>query len=171
MYYCDYKRLPADGPYILTEGAIVEGEVTLGEDVNVWHCAVIRGDEGSISVGRGTNIQDGAILHGGPMTVGAGCTIAHAAVVHACTVGNNVLVGIGATILNGARVGDNCIVAAGALVTGNMDAPAGSMLMGVPAKIVRQLTAEEIESNRVNAEDYVFLARQYRDARQKELAR
>lgn len=165
MYHCDYKHLPPDGPYILTEGAIAEGDVALEEDVSVWHHAVIRGDEGRIVVKRGTNIQDGAILHG-PVQIGTGCTIGHAAVVHACTVGNNVLVGIGATILNGARIGDDCIIAAGALVTGSMDAPAGSMLMGIPAKVVRPLTVEEIESNRANAADYVSLAHQYQAAHQ-----
>ena len=163
MYKCDYIKKNSTEQYLLAEGAIVEGDVELAEDVNIWHYAVLRGDEGSISVGAGTNIQDGAILHG-PVKVGEGCTIAHAAVVHACTLGNNVLVGVGATILNGADIGDNCIIAAGALVTGSMKAPSGSMLMGVPAKVVRKLSDYEIEGNRSNAADYVSLARQYRAA-------
>ena len=95
-------------------------------------------------------------------TVGSGCTIGHGAVVHGCTVGNNVLIGMGATVLNGAKIGDDCIVGAGALVTGKMDAPAGSMILGSPAKVVRPLTEAEIEGNRASARGYCHLAEEYR---------
>ena len=94
--------------------------------------------------------------------MGSGCTIGHGAIVHGCTVGNNVLIGMGATVLNGAKIGDDCIVGAGALVTGKMDAPAGSMILGTPAKVVRPLTEAEIEGNRVSARGYCHLAEEYR---------
>lgn len=137
------------------------GDVTLGKGVSVWFNAVIRGDDGAIAVGEGTNIQDCAVLHE-ETRVGRGCTIGHGAIVHGCTVGDNVLVGMGAVVLNGARIGDNCIVGAGALVTGKMDAPAGSMILGSPAKVVRALTEAEIESNRVSAREYMEAAERCR---------
>lgn len=146
-----------DETALLCPGAAVVGDVTLGKHVSVWYNAVLRGDEGAITVGENTNIQDCAVLHE-ETHIGAGCTVGHGAIVHGCTVGNNVLIGMGATVLNGAKIGDDCIVGAGALVTGKMDAPAGSMLLGTPAKIVRPLTAEEIEGNRVSARDYCRLA-------------
>ena len=127
-----------------------------------WYNAVLRGDDGAITVGENTNIQDCAVLHE-ETHVGAGCTIGHGAVVHGCTVGDNVLIGMGATVLNGARIGDDCIVGAGALVTGKMDAPAGSMILGSPAKVVRELTEAEIQENRESAREYLKLAEQYRE--------
>ena len=142
-------------------GAYLRGDVTLGEQTNVWYNAVLRGDDGAIKVGDNTNVQDCAVLHE-ETTVGSGCTIGHGAIVHGCTVGDNVLIGMGATVLNGAKIGDNCIVGAGALVTGKMDAPAGSMILGSPAKVVRPLTEEEIEGNRTSVRDYLHMAAQYR---------
>ena len=133
----------------------------LFRSVNIWYNAVLRGDEGAITVGEGTNIQDCAVLHE-ETRVGAGCTIGHGAIVHGCTVGNNVLIGMGAIVLNGANIGDDCIVGAGALVTGKMDAPAGSMILGSPAKVARPLTEAEIASNRESAEGYLHAAEAYR---------
>ena len=146
---------------LICDGAKVSGDVTLGKGVNIWHNAVLRGDDGAITVGEGTNIQDCAVLHE-ETRVGAGCTIGHGAIVHGCTVGDNVLVGMGAILLNGAKIGDDCIVGAGALVTGKMDAPAGSMILGSPAKVARPLTEAEIESNRVSARGYLEAAEAYR---------
>lgn len=156
-----YKLRTTDEDVLICEGACVVGEVTLGKGVSVWYNAVLRGDEGSITVGENTNIQDGAIMHE-ETKVGAGCTIGHNAIVHACTVGDNVLVGMGATILNGAKIGNDCIVGAGAVVTGKMDAPDGSMILGSPAKVIRPLTEAEIEGNRRSAEGYLHLAEKYR---------
>ena len=150
----DYRQKTFDETVMVAPGAVVVGDVTLGKHVNVWYNAVLRGDDGAITVGEGTNIQDGAILHE-ETHVGAGCTIGHGAIVHGCTVGDNTLIGMGATILNGARVGSNCIVGAGALVTGKMDAPDGSMILGSPAKVVRPLTEAEIEGNRGSARGYL----------------
>ena len=152
-----YKLRQTDEDVLICEGAQVCGDVTLGKGVNVWYNAVLRGDDGAITVGENTNIQDCVILHE-ETHVGAGCTIGHGAIVHGCTVGDNVLVGMGATILNGAKIGDDCIVGAGALVTGKLDAPAGSMILGSPAKVVRPLTEAEIEANRASARNYLELA-------------
>ena len=157
-----YKLRASDENVTICEGACVVGDVTLSKGVSVWYNAVLRGDEGGITVGENTNIQDGAIMHE-ETKVGAGCTIGHNAIVHACTVGDNVLIGMGATVLNGAKIGNNCIVGAGAVVTGKMDAPDGSMLLGSPAKIVRQLTEAEIEGNRQSALGYLHLAEKYRE--------
>ena len=150
-----------DESILVCPGAAVVGDVTLGSHVSIWYNAVLRGDEGAIRVGENTNIQDCAVLHE-ETTVGSGCTIGHGAIVHGCTVGNNVLIGMGATVLNGAKIGDNCIVGAGALVTGKMDAPAGSMILGSPAKVVRPLTEAEMEGNRESARGYCHLAEEYR---------
>ena len=156
-----YKLRETDENVLICDGARVAGDVTLGKGVSVWYNAVLRGDEGAITVGENTNIQDGAVMHE-ETVVGSGCTIGHNAIVHGCTVGDNTLVGMGAIILNGARVGSNCIVGAGALVTGKMDAPDGVMLLGSPAKVVRPLTEAEIESNRASARGYLHAAEQYR---------
>ena len=150
-----------DESVLLCPGAAIVGNVTLGKHVSVWYNAVLRGDEGAIKVGDNTNIQDCAVMHE-ETTVGSGCTIGHGAIVHGCTVGDNVLIGMGATVLNGAKIGDNCIVGAGALVTGKMDAPDGSMILGSPAKVVRPLKPEEIEGNRAAMEEYLEAAAQYR---------
>ena len=157
-----YKLRETDENVLICEGARVAGDVTLGKGVSVWYNAVLRGDEGAITVGENTNIQDGAVMHE-ETVVGRGCTIGHNAIVHGCTMGDNVLIGMGAVVLNGAKIGDNCIVGAGALVTGKMDAPAGSMLLGSPAKVVRPLTEAAIEGNRRSARGYLPAAAQYRE--------
>lgn len=156
-----YHRRETDEHVLIAQGACVTGDVTLGKGVNIWYNAVLRGDEGAIVVGENTNIQDCAVLHE-ETVVGSGCTIGHGAIVHGCTVGNNTLIGMGSIVLNGARIGDDCIVGAGALVTGKMDAPSGSMLLGSPAKVVRPLTEAEIESNRASALGYLHAAEAYR---------
>lgn len=159
-----YKLRETDESVLICEGARVSGDVTLGRGVNIWYNAVLRGDDGAITVGEDTNIQDCAVLHE-ETVVGQGCTIGHGAVVHGCTIGDNVLIGMGAVVLNGARIGDDCIVGAGALVTGKMDAPAGSMILGSPARVVRPLTEAEIESSRHSARGYLETAAAYRRER------
>jgi len=156
-----YQLRETDEDVLICGGAKVSGDVTLGRGVNIWYNAVLRGDDGAIIVGEGTNIQDCAVLHE-ETHVGAGCTVGHGAIVHGCTVGDNVLIGMGAVLLNGARIGDDCIVGAGALVTGKLDAPAGSMILGSPAKVVRPLTEAEIEGNRRSARGYLETAERYR---------
>ena len=152
-----YQLRETDENVLICDGAKVSGDVTLGRGVSVWYNAVLRGDDGAITVGEDTNIQDCAVLHE-ETRVGAGCTIGHGAIVHGCTVGDNVLIGMGAVVLNGAVIGDDCVVGAGALVTGKMNAPAGSMILGSPAKVVRSLTEEEIASNRRSAQGYLETA-------------
>ncbi len=143
--------------YYIASGAVVTGDVKMGNDVSVWHNAVLRGDSGKITVGDRTNIQDGCIVHE-ETTIGADCTVGHGAIVHGCTVGDGCLIGMGAIVLNGAVLGEGCLVGAGAVVTGKTNAPAGSVLLGSPAKIVNELTAEQIQQQKYDAMHYVELA-------------
>ena len=143
--------------HYIAPNATVVGNVTLGENVSVWYGAVLRGDEGAITVGRGTNIQDNCVIHENT-AIGENCTVGHGAIVHGCTVGNSCLIGMGAIVLNGAVLGDHCLVGAGSLVTGKMNAPAGSLIMGSPAKVVRELTPQQIAELEESAEHYVNLA-------------
>ena len=153
-----YAKKQLDETVMIAEGAHVVGDVTLGQYVNVWYNAVLRGDEGAITVGENTNIQDGAVMHE-ETVVGKDCTIGHNAIVHGCTVGDNVLSGMGAVVLNGAKIGDNCIVGAGALVTGKTNAPAGSVLLGSPARVVKTVTQAQLAETRENALNYIALGR------------
>ncbi|MGM9662633.1 MAG: gamma carbonic anhydrase family protein [Oscillospiraceae bacterium] len=142
----------------IAPGAQVVGDVRLERGCSVWYNAVLRGDEGAICVGEESNIQDCAVLHAA-LRLGRGCTVGHGAIVHGCTVGDNCLIGMGAILLSGARVGDDCLVGAGALVTGSADIPAGSLVLGSPARVVRALREEEIQGIRRNAAHYLAHAR------------
>ena len=139
--------------------AVVNGDVILGENVNIWYGAVLRGDSGTITVGDHTNIQENCVIHE-ETTIGSCCTIGHGAIIHGCTIGNDCLIGMGSIVLDGAVLGNGCLVGAGALVTGKTDAPAGSVLLGNPAKIVKTLTPEQIETQRQGAFHYTDLAQQ-----------
>ena len=143
--------------FYMAPDAVVTGDVLLGENVNIWYGAVLRGDSGTITAGAGTNIQDRCILHE-QTTLGKNCTVGHGAIVHGCTIGVNTLIGMGAIILNGAVIGNNCIIGAGALVTGKMNAPDGSVILGSPAKVVKEATPEQIADNAHSAAHYVELA-------------
>lgn len=161
----DLKTLrQSDENVVILPGAAVVGDVTFGPGCSVWFNAVLRGDGEPITIGAGTNIQDGAILHSDvfPTTLGEYVTVGHGAIVHGCTVGDNTLIGMGATLLNGSKIGKNCIVGAGALVTGKLDAPDGSMVLGSPAKVVRPLTQSELAGLRPSAEHYMELREAYR---------
>lgn len=147
----------ADKVYI-AEGAKVIGDVTIDENSSIWYNAVVRGDVNPIMIGKKTNVQDNAVLHvshSHTLTIGNYVTIGHGAIVHGCTVGNNVLIGMGAIVLDGAVIGDNCIIGAGALVTQNKEIPEGSLCIGSPAKVTRELTEEEKSSIIENANEYV----------------
>ena len=137
--------------------AVVAGDVELQNNVNIWHGAVLRGDSGRIFVGENTNIQDNCVIHE-ETTVGKNCTVGHGAILHGCTIGDNSLVGMGAIVLNGAVIGKNCMIGAGALVTGKMNAPEGSLILGNPATVVKPLTQEQIADITKDAENYVNLA-------------
>jgi carbonic anhydrase/acetyltransferase-like protein (isoleucine patch superfamily) len=163
--------LPFDGIFpriaagvYLAPGAVVIGDVEIGEDSSVWFNAVLRGDVAPIRIGRGSNIQDGAVLHldrGTPCIVGNEVTIGHAAVVHGTTVGDGVTIGMGATVLSRSTIGEEAIVAAGALVPEDAVVAAGALVMGVPAREKRLLSAAEREASRENARRYVRNAAMY----------
>ena len=152
-----------EGAYLAPTATVV-GDVTLHKDVSVWYGAVLRGDSGAITVGEGTNIQEHCVLHE-KTTLGSHCTIGHGAIVHGCTIGDRCLVGMGTVILDGAVLGDDCIVGAGALVTGKMDAPAGSLLLGSPAKVVKEVTDAQKQSNLESAAHYIALAKEQLERR------
>ena len=150
----------AAAAFVATDAQII-GDVRLGKDSSVFYGAVLRGDIESIHIGEATNVQDGCIIHLADdlgARVGAWCTIGHAAIIHACTVGDECLVGMRAVILDGAEIGDQCLIAAGALVTQRMKIPPRSMVMGAPAKVVRSLNEAEIVSLRQSAEKYKIVA-------------
>ncbi|PAF50045.1 gamma carbonic anhydrase family protein [Helicobacter sp. 13S00401-1] len=150
---------------LISEGAKVIGEVTLGDDVSVWYNCVLRADVNSIKVGARTNIQDLTCVHvcrrcasgegGSPTTIGEEVTIGHSCIIHGCTIGNRCLIGMGAIVMDGAVIGDDSIVGAGALVTKNKHFPPRSLIMGNPAKFVRELNDEEVAALKQSALDYV----------------
>ena len=141
------RKKPTLGKSVLiAKGAVVFGDVTIGDHSSVWFNAVARGDINRIVIGHHTNIQDNSVLHLSddlPCLVCNYVTVGHTAIIHACTVGDEVLVGMGCTILDGAVIGDQCVIGASALVTSGTQIPAGSLVLGAPAKVVRQLSAEE----------------------------
>jgi len=159
----------AEGAWV-ADSAQVMGNVELGQDSSVWFGAVVRGDTDVIRIGRGTNIQDGSVLHadaGKPLTIGEDVTVGHMVMLHGCTVGDGSLIGIGAIVLNGAKIGRGCIVGAGALVTEGKEFPDGSMIIGSPAKAVRELTSEQQQGLRASAQHYVDNAAQFRSGLKK----
>ena len=154
----------------VADSAQVMGQVELGEGASVWFGAVVRGDTDRITIGAGSNLQDASVLHadaGQPLLVGERVTVGHQVVLHGCTIGDESLIGIGAVVLNGAKIGKNCLVGAGALVTEGKEFPDGSMILGSPAKAVRQLTPAQIEGLRQSARHYTDNARRFRDGLQK----
>ena len=149
----------------VADSAQVMGRVDLAADTSIWFGAIIRGDTESISIGEGSNIQDGSVLHadvGQPLRVGNHVTVGHKVMLHGCTIGDESLIGIGAIVLNGAKIGKNCLVGAGALVTEGKEFPDGSMIVGSPAKVVRSLTPEQMEFLRLSAKHYVANAQRYK---------
>ena len=142
----------------IAPNATVVGDVQLEENANIWYGAVLRGDSGRIIVGEGSNIQDNCIVHE-QTTLGKYCTVGHGAILHGCTVGDHCMIGMGAIVLDGVVLEEGCLVGAGALVTGKTYAPAGSVLLGSPARVVKQVTAEQAEGQRRNAQHYIQLAR------------
>jgi carbonic anhydrase/acetyltransferase-like protein (isoleucine patch superfamily) len=159
LYEIDGLRpsLPDDGSSWVAPSADVIGDARLGREVGIWFGAVIRADNTPILVGDRTNIQEGAMLHsdpGSPLAIGEDCTIGHHAILHGCTIGNRVLVGMGATVLNRAMIGDDCLIGAGALVTEGKDFPPGSLIVGAPARAVRTLAPEVMATLKASAAGY-----------------
>ena len=154
----------------VADTAQVIGNVVLGENASVWFGTVVRGDTEAITNGAGTNIQDASVLHadfGQPLVIGERVTVGHQVMLHGCTIGDETLIGIGAIVLNGARIGKNCLVGAGALVTEGKEFPDGSMIIGSPAKAVRELSPEQIEGLRQSARHYMDNARRFQSGLRK----
>ena len=159
--FLNAKPQAAEAAFVAFNATII-GDVRLGRDSSVFYGAVLRGDIETIRIGEGTNVQDGSIIHLADdlgATVGAYCTIGHAAVIHACTVGDLCLIGMKAVILDGSEIGDECLIGAGALVTSRTKIPPRSLVLGSPAKVVRQLTEAEILFLRASAEKYITVSR------------
>ena len=150
--------LPQSGRCWIAPTAILIGNIALEEDANIWYGAVLRGDNELIRVGKGSNIQDGSVLHtdmGYPLTIGPGCTIGHMAMLHGCTIGEGSLIGIGAVILNGAKIGRNCLIGAKALIAENKEIPDNSLVMGMPGKIKGEVRPEQAERMRWGTARYI----------------
>ncbi|MEO1640149.1 MAG: gamma carbonic anhydrase family protein [Pseudomonadota bacterium] len=146
-------------------GCYVIGKVEVGAGASIWFGSTLRGDNETITVGAGSNIQENSVLHtdmGFPLVIGKGCTIGHKAMLHGCRIGENSLIGMGATVLNGARIGKNCLIGAGALITEGKEIPDGSLVMGVPGKVVRELDAAAINGLKLSAQHYQQNAARFR---------
>ena len=149
---------PADGEYWIAPNAVVAGNVILKKNASIWFGAVLRGDNEPIVVGENSNIQDNSVCHtdmGSPLTIGDNVTVGHMVMLHGCTIGDGALIGIGAVVLNGAKIGKNCLVGAGALVTEGKEFPDGVMILGAPAKVVRELAPEHAQRMGMGAMSYV----------------
>lgn len=163
-------RLASDAPTVsegvfIAPGAQLIGKVSLGPNASVWFNTVLRGDADTITVGSGSNIQDLTMVHcdkGFPVEIGANVTVGHTCIIHGCTIGDNCLIGMGSTILNGAKLGENCLVGAGSLITEGKEFPPGSVIMGRPAKVVREVGDRELEMIRRAAENYRRNAQTFR---------
>ncbi len=148
---------PADGDFWVAPGAAVIGSIVLERGASVWFGAVLRGDNETITVGEGSNVQDGCVLHtdmGYPLLIGRNCTIGHKAILHGCVIGDNSLVGMGATVLNGARIGRNCIIGANALIAEGKEIPDNSLVVGMPGRVVRSLDDAAARGITSSAEGY-----------------
>ena len=151
-------QLPPEGEYWIAPNAVVLGDVILKPGASVWFGSVLRGDTDTLTVGENSNIQDLSVLHadaGVPLTIGANVTVGHKVMLHGCTIGDNTLIGIGAVILNGAVIGKNCLIGANALITEGKVVPDGSMVVGQPGKVVRELNEGQIAALEMSAQHYV----------------
>ncbi|MBS0292482.1 MAG: gamma carbonic anhydrase family protein [Proteobacteria bacterium] len=165
IYELDGVAPDVAGTAWVADSAQVMGKVVLREDASVWFGTVVRGDTECITIGAGTNVQDASVLHadfGQPLVIGERVTVGHKVMLHGCTIGDESLIGIGAVVLNGAKIGRNCLVGAGSLVTEGKEFPDGSMILGSPARVVRQLTPEQIEGLRQSAHNYMANARRFK---------
>ncbi|MCQ2558161.1 MAG: gamma carbonic anhydrase family protein [Oscillospiraceae bacterium] len=149
--------------YYKAPSADVVGNISIGEDVGFWYGSVTRGDEGPITIGKGTNIQDGCVLHCGsrfPLKIGEYVTVGHGAILHGCEIGDGTLIGMGAIVLDGAKIGSGCIIGAGALVTSGTVVPDGMVAFGNPAKPVKEASPQQKEYNMNNAAEYIRIAKE-----------
>ena len=157
----DFRRHESSDKVLIMEGAQVIGDVEAGEGTAFWYNSVCRGEMQSVRIGKRCNIQDLALIHN-KVTIGDDVSVGHSAIVHGATIGDRVIVGMGATVLDGAVIGSDCLIGAGALVTGKMNAPDGSLIVGAPAKVMRELTEKERASLIANAELYYQKSLEYR---------
>lgn len=158
IYELDGVKPTMEGDHWVADSASVMGNVILKRNASVWFNATLRGDNDPIIIGENTNIQDGSVLHtdvGAPLTIGKNCTIGHMVMLHGCSIGENTLIGIGSIILNGAKIGKNCLIGANSLITEGKEIPDGSMVMGAPGKVVRELTPQQIQGIEGSAHHYV----------------
>ena len=166
MYQLEERRVRAENEDCwVADSAVVVGSVVLKQGANIWFNAVLRGDNDVITVGEGSNIQDGSVLHtdpGMPLTIGRGVTVGHKVMLHGCTIGDNSLIGINAVVLNGARIGKNCLIGANALIPEGKEIPDGSLVMGSPGKIVRELNDAAIKGLTMSAKGYVRNFKRFR---------
>lgn len=166
MYTLDDRRVETSGDdYYIAHNATVIGSVILHKDATIWFNAVIRGDNEPITIGEGSNIQDGAVLHtdpGFPLTIGKYVTVGHKTMLHGCQIGDNSLIGINAVVLNGARIGNNCLIGANALISEGKVIPDNSLVLGSPGKVVRELTEQDILRIRMGALHYVQNGKRYK---------
>ncbi|MFL2504450.1 MAG: gamma carbonic anhydrase family protein [Candidatus Azotimanducaceae bacterium] len=166
IYELNGKKPECHGDHWIAESADVIGNVVLGDQVSIWFNAVLRGDNDPITVGRESNIQDGSVLHtdiGFPLIIEEGVTVGHKVMLHGCSIGENSLIGINSVVLNGARVGKNCLVGANSLIPEGKEIPDGSLVMGSPAKVIRQLDERAIEGLRISSQNYVANYKRFRD--------
>lgn len=165
MYELDGQRPEIAKDTWVAPDANLIGRIVLEEGASVWFGATLRGDNEEIRIGAGTNVQENTVMHtdmGYPLTIGAGCTIGHKVMLHGCTIGDNSLIGMGATVLNGAKIGKNCLIGAGALITEGKEIPDGSLVMGAPGKVVRTLDEAAIDGLRASATHYQDNMRRFR---------
>jgi carbonic anhydrase/acetyltransferase-like protein (isoleucine patch superfamily) len=156
--------LPAEGEYWIAPNAVVIGNVILKKNASIWFGATLRGDNDPITIGENSNVQDGSVLHtdtGSPLTIGSNVTVGHMVMLHGCTIGDGSLIGIGSIILNGAQIGKNCLIGAGSLITEGKVIPDNSLVVGAPAKVVRELSAKQVDSLAESARGYVANWRRY----------
>lgn len=166
IYALGDKTPTIDDTAWVAPDANVIGHVVLGARSSIWFCATLRGDNELIEVGAGSNVQENCVFHtdiGFPLTIGENCTIGHKVMLHGCTIGDNTLIGMGATILNGAKIGKNCLIGAGALITENKVIPDGSLVMGAPGKVVRDLDDQAIKMLTGSAMHYAENAARFRE--------
>ncbi|MEK6805259.1 MAG: gamma carbonic anhydrase family protein [Pseudomonadota bacterium] len=165
MIYSIESHVPSIAPgCFVAHNATVLGQVTLEKDASVWFNCVLRGDIDRITVGEGSNVQDGSVLHtdiGIQLTIGKGVTVGHMVMLHGCTIGDNTLIGIKSVILNRTRIGKNCIIGANTLLPEGKDIPDGSLVMGSPGKVIRPLTPQEIAMNTMSAQHYIHNGKRY----------